>query len=158
MVSNLANFIEQKPRLIPENSDLPNFLQLLLEILRSQSLVVSIPILNSWATLLSSDTIGDSDAVSPLVGSLLETCSQRLLRYEALPEDSVDPTFLFLSEDIDTIPERHAFLGNYRRYCVEVVETIVKRMPFDAMYHILGQVDQLLDSLYEGQQPFQGEF
>ncbi|KAI9707228.1 MAG: hypothetical protein M1836_000188 [Candelina mexicana] len=157
MVSNLANFIEQKPQLIPEGSDLPSFLQLLLGFLRSQSLVVSIPILNTWTMLLSSDTIGDSDAVSPMIGSLLETCSQRLLRYEALPEDSVDPTFLFLNEDIDTIPERHAFLGNYRRYCVQVVETIVKRMPFDAMYHILGQVDQMLGTLYEGQLPFQAQ-
>ncbi|KAI9816501.1 MAG: hypothetical protein M1827_001633 [Pycnora praestabilis] len=157
VLSNLGNFIEEKPLLVPENSDLPGFLNLLFSILRNQSLLISIPVLNTWVKLLKSDTIGGSDAVSPLVGSLLETCSQRLFRYEALPDDSVEPSFLFLNEDIDTVPERHAFLGNYRRYCVQVVEIIVRRKPFDAMYHILGQVDDMLENLYENQPPFQME-
>jgi hypothetical protein len=37
-------------------------------------------------------------------------------RYTSWTE-SEDPTVQFLVEDIDTVPERHAFVGNYRRYC-----------------------------------------
>ncbi|KAI9820881.1 MAG: hypothetical protein M1832_003514 [Thelocarpon impressellum] len=157
MVSNLGNFVEERPLLIPDATDLPGFLNLLLEIMGSQSLTISIPILNTWVKLLASDVIGGSDAISPLIGPLLEICSQRLIRYESLPEDSDDPSFLYLGEDIDTMPERHAFLGNYRRYCVQVVEIIVRRKPFEAMYHILGQVDQSLQTLYNNQPPFRVE-
>ena len=101
--------------------------------------------------------MNSSDAVTRLIPILLETCSSRLLRYEVLPDDTDDTAFLFLNEDFDTIPERHAFLGNYRRYCMEVVEVIVRLKPFDAMYHILGQAERLFQNLYDGQPPFQAQ-
>ncbi|KAI9841115.1 MAG: hypothetical protein M1838_003702 [Thelocarpon superellum] len=149
--------VESRPHLIPESSDLPAFLNLLLEMLASQSLTISIPILHTWTRLLRSDVIGGSDTMLPLIGRLLEICSQRLVRYESFPEDSEDPAILYLNEDLDTQPERHAFLGNYRRYCVQVVEIIVRRKPFEAMYHVLGQVDHSLQTLYHEQPPFQPE-
>lgn len=154
LLSNLGTFVEGKPNLVTEGSDIPAFLQLLYEVLGHPSLVVSIPVLHAWTRLLRTRTIRDSSAVLQLVPALLETCSSRLLRYEALPEDSNDPTFILLNEDLDTAPERHAFLGNYRRYCVDVVEVIVRKMPLDAMQHILGQATALFTNLYDGFAPF----
>ncbi|KAH0542112.1 hypothetical protein FGG08_003492 [Glutinoglossum americanum] len=157
MISHLGNFIEQKPLLIPVGSDMPGFLNLMLNIMNHQSMTVSLPVLSTWVKLLRSDTTGQSDAFNPLVGSLLDICSRRLIKYESLPEDSDDPSLVFLLEDIDTMPERHAFVGIYRRYCVQVVETIVKRRPFDAMCHILAQTSHSLKTLYDGQPTFQAE-
>ncbi|KAI9800227.1 MAG: hypothetical protein M1825_004211 [Sarcosagium campestre] len=157
MMSNLGNFVESKPDLLTPDANIQDFLKLLMEILSSQSLTISIPVLSSWAKLLRSDKIGGSDAVAHLIGPLLEICSQRLIRYELLPEDSDNATILFLNEDIDTAPDRHAFLGNYRRYCSQVVENIVRRKPFDALFHILNQVDQSLHSLYENKPAFKPE-
>ncbi|UKZ76085.1 hypothetical protein TrVFT333_003781 [Trichoderma virens FT-333] len=94
-----------------------------------------------------------SEMLSSL-GPLLEVCSSRLVRYENLPQDTSDPTFLFLMEDTDTIPERHAFLGNYRRYSSQVVEMIVQLKLVDAVSHILGRTEQVLLHLYDGQPPF----
>jgi exportin-5 len=91
-----------------------------------------------------------------LIGPLLELCSRRLIRYEALPEDSNVPAILFLNEDFDTMPERHAFLGNYARFCKDIVDSIVQKQPFDALHHILGQADHLLQHLYNGEEPFNG--
>jgi len=71
-------------------------------------------------------------------------------------EESDDPSLIFLLEDIDTIPERHAFLGNYRRYSVQIIEFIVRQKQSEAIYHILSQVDQSMQHLYDGQQPFSG--
>lgn len=133
---------------------MPAFLQLIYEVLGHPSLVVSIPVLHAWTRLLRTRSIRDSAAVLQLVPALLETCSSRLIRYEVLPEDSNDPTFVLLNEDLDTVPERHAFLGNYRRYCVDVVEVIVRKMPLDAMQHILGQATNLFTNLYDGFGPF----
>ena len=96
--------------------------------------------------------------VMNLIAPLLETCSQRLLRYEALPEDSNHPSIMFLNEDVDTTPERHAFLGNYARFCNQVVQSIVTKRPFDALHHILSQADHVVSSLYDGEPAFDGKF
>lgn len=91
---------------------------------------------------------------TPLVAPLLELCSSRLVRYENLPEDTQDPTLMLLMEDTDTIPERHAFLGNYRRYSSQVIEGIVELTLSDAINYILQQTDNVLHHLYDGQPPF----
>lgn len=96
--------------------------------------------------------------MNPLIAPLLELCSARLLRYESMPEDSDDPSLIFLLEDIDTLPERHAFLGNYRRYCSQVIELVVRQKQSDAIYHILSQVDNAMQHLYDGQPAFQGSY
>lgn len=155
-MSNLGSFIEQKMSAIPDDCDLPNLLNLFLAIAQSQSLVVSIPVLVTWTRLLRSDIIGGSPTINPLIGPLLELCSSRLIRYENMPEDSDDPSLVFLLEDIDTIPERHAFLGNYRRYSTQIIELIVRQKQFEAIYHILTQIDQSIQHLYAGQPPFNG--
>jgi exportin-5 len=157
-MSYVAGFLEEKGLNLQSAYaiDIPLFLQFLIEILRHQSLTVSIPVLHSWSRLLVSERIGNMDAVTRLIAPLLEICTQRLVRWESLPEDSDDPTVLFLNEDIDTTPERHAFVGNYRRYCSSVIEIIVQKRPHDAIPHILSGVDQILNNLYSGVQPFSG--
>ncbi|MCJ1398650.1 hypothetical protein MMC11_001851 [Xylographa trunciseda] len=153
MIHNVAQFLDTKIDAIPPNIDLPNFLDLLVRIVQNESLHVSIPVLHSWIQILDSKSIGDSPPVMNLIGPLLEICSQRLLRYEALPEESSVPAILFLKEDIDTIPERHAFLGNYARFCKDIVNCIVQKQPFEAIIHILDQTDQVLVHLYDGEPP-----
>jgi exportin-5 len=155
-MSNLGSFIEQKISAIPEDCDLPNLLNLFLAIAQSPSFVVSIPVLVTWTRLLRSDTISRSPTINPLIAPLLELCSSRLIRYESLPDDSDDPSLCFLLEDIDTIPERHAFLGNYRRYSCQIIELIVRHKQSEAIYHILTQVDNSMQHLYDGQPPFNG--
>ena len=154
LVFNIGRLLEERPSFIPENSDLSGFFGLLLSIVKSQSLHVSIPALHLWVKLLNSEKIGSSPAVTNLIPDLLETCSHRLIRYEALSEDSSNPSITFLNEDVDTMPERHAFLGNYTRFCNQIVETIVQAQPVDALYHILGQADRVLDHLYDGEPAF----
>jgi exportin-5 len=92
--------------------------------------------------------------VTGLIPPLLSICTERLIRWESLPADSDNPTIVFLNEDIDTVPERHAFVGNYRRYCSSIIETIVQKRPQDAIPHILAGVDANLDNLYNGAEPF----
>ena len=141
---------------MPEHSNVPGFLALLLNILRSQSLHTSIPVLHVWSKLLASERIATSSPVIALVGALLEACGQRLMRFESLPESSSNPSIIFLNEDVDTMPERHAFLGNYKRFCIQVIELIVQRQPIEALHHIISQADQVLNHLYDGEPAFQG--
>ncbi|KAL7951192.1 armadillo-type protein [Trichoderma barbatum] len=154
MLSSLGDYFERKHSQVPLDASPEGFLQLLLQVVQNQSLMVSIPVLVTWTRLLANKVIGPSDLVTSMIGPLLEVCSSRLVRYENLPNDTTDPTFLFLLEDTDTIPERHAFLGNYRRYSSQIVEIIVQLKLFDAVSHILGRTEQVLVHLYDGQSPF----
>lgn len=153
MISHLGNYLERKFVVIPPNADVRRFLEFLLQVVQSQSLVVSIPVLVTWTRLLSHRDLGPLIVKTHLVGPLLEVCSSRLVRYENLPEETPDPTLLLLMEDTDTIPERHAFLGNYRRYSSQVIERIVELTLSDAINYILNQTDDVLQHLYDGQPP-----
>ncbi|XXH01122.1 phosphatidylinositol 4,5-bisphosphate-binding protein [Hypoxylon texense] len=154
VISFLGTYMDRRFRVLPNDPDridFQGFLHLLLLVTQSRSLVVSIPVLVTWTRLLNNRSLGPNIADLPaFVGPLLECCSSRLVRYESFPEDTQDPTFQFLLEDTDTIPERHAFLGNYRRYSSQVIEAIVSRKTTDAMGHILGQTENLLQHLYDG--------
>ncbi|KAI1385254.1 ARM repeat-containing protein [Hypoxylon trugodes] len=158
VISFLGTYMDRRFNVLPNDPDridFQGFLQLLLLITQSQSLVVSIPVLVTWTRLLNNRSLGPNIADVPtFIGPLLECCSSRLVRYESLPEETQDPTFLFLLEDTDTIPERHAFLGNYRRYSSQVVESIVQLKITDAMQHILGQTQNILIHLYDNGPPF----
>ena len=156
MIFNIGRLLEEMPTSVPEGSNLGGFFNLLLNVMKNQSLHVSIPALHLWARMLRAEKIGDSPAVMALISDLLETCSSRLVRFESLPLDSSNPSIIFLNEDVDTMPERHAFLGNYARFCNQIVELVVQKQPIDALYHILGQADQVLDHVYDGEPPFQG--
>jgi exportin-5 len=153
-LSHLGSLLEQRPDKVPANTDLSGYFDLLFEVLGNPSLLVSIPALHTWTRHLRHPRIRDSAPVSQLFGALLETCSKRLVRYEALAEDSNNATVLYLQEDLDTVPERHAFIGNYRRYCVDVIEYIVRKSTIDAMHHILTQAKTLFSTLYDGQPVF----
>ena len=158
MISYLGNYMERRFAVLPADSarvDFQGFLQLVLQITRHQSLLVSIPMLVTWTRLLGHRSLGPNISDIPaFVGPLLEVCSSRLVRYENLPEDTEDPTLIFLLEDTDTIPERHAFLGNYRRFSSSVIEAIVQLKVSDAMDHILTQTQNILEHLYDNAPAF----
>jgi len=146
VVSILADSLAAQPDLVQMNLDLDSFFNLLTGILQSESLIVSIPVLHSWVKLLAVQEVKIIDLVMKALGVLLETCSTRLLNYEALPEESDDAIVRFLYDDFDTMPERHAFLGNYRRYCTTVIETIARQRPLEALEHVLTQMRSMLDN------------
>lgn len=57
------------------------------------------------------------------------------------------PIIAYLNEDFETLPELHAFLGNYRRYCISVIEGIACAMPQEAVTYVLEQTTQIVDSI-----------
>jgi exportin-5 len=148
-VSHLASWVEMKPNMLSscENLDLNSLFSLFWTITAHQSLFVSLPLMHLWARLLRSPVLKGTEIIQPYVPRLLELCTSRLVRYEQLPDEVNEPTFLFLAEDFDTLPDRHAFLGNYRRLCVEVIEVIVRQHPVDAVGYILNQSTQILQRL-----------
>lgn len=124
----------------------------MVHVVQHQSLMVSIPAVVTWSKLLHDKALQPGERFRDMIGPLLEVSISRLVRYEHLPEESEDPCVLFLMEDTDTMPERHAFLGNYRRYTAQVIEAIVQLELFKAVTHILSSTEGVLQNLYEGGQ------
>lgn len=153
MLSCLGDYLSRKFNEVPGDAAIDAFLHLMVQVVQHQSLMVAIPAVVTWTKLLHNKNLNPWDRFSAMIGSLLEVSISRLVRYEHLPEDSNDPSFLFLLEDTDTLPERHAFLGNYRRYTSQVIEAIVQLKLFDAVSHILSNTEYVLQHLYDGQQP-----
>ncbi|KAL8706211.1 MAG: hypothetical protein Q9201_000717 [Fulgogasparrea decipioides] len=154
MIYNLGRLLGERPSLMPDEDGLDSFFGLLMNIAKNNSLQVSITVLHVWVKVLGSEKLVASAPVTSRVGELLELCTQRVIKYEALPEDSPNPSIIFLNEDLDTMPERHAFLGNYMRFCKTIVERIVQQQPADALYHILGQAERVISHLYDGEPAF----
>ncbi|KAK4556333.1 karyopherin [Recurvomyces mirabilis] len=147
LLSVLADGLSSHPDLLASDKlDLPAFFDLLLHVLQSTSLVVSIPILHSWSKMMSVQDNAIIDMVLQALGTLIQTCSERLLRYENLPVDTNDEIVEFLNEDFDTMPERHAFLGNYRRYCSGIIQSIGRSRPIEALQHVLEQMRNMLQT------------
>ena len=144
MVAFLSDHIEQKPASV--EVDFYLFFEFMVSIINHPSLMVSIPIIHAWSKLLATSQ-GRLPATRSVIGPLLESASRRIFRYEQLPDDSEDPAILFISEDIEPVPERHAFLGNYRRYCFLIVESICYLEPQDALPFVLSTADKGLDEL-----------
>ncbi len=137
--------------------DWTGFMTFLVTMMDHPSLTVSIAGLRSWMKIVQSSNLADSEAVTGLENQVYTICSQRLVRYEFMPENSTDPIIAFLNEDFDTISERHAFLGNYRRYCMSALEHIVRRRPIEGLKYTLNQVDQAIQGLSSRQPPIDRE-
>ncbi|KAI5361552.1 putative importin-beta domain, armadillo-like helical, exportin-1/5, exportin-5 [Septoria linicola] len=146
LLSVMADAIALNPAIVDQSLDLPALFDLLVLVLQHKSLTVSIPVLHSWTKLLNVHEDKIIDLTLAALPTLLDVCSDRLIRYEALPEDTDDETLRWLDEDFDTVPERHAFLGNYRRYSQTIVEGIARSRPIDALSIVLNQMRELVET------------
>lgn len=80
MIANLGGFIEDRANSLPNELDLPGFLNLAFLISSHDSLAISIPALNLWTKILRSETLGQIDVVQPFTAQLLELATSRLIR------------------------------------------------------------------------------
>ncbi|KAF3903419.1 Exportin-5 [Orbilia brochopaga] len=153
MIGNLGNTLEEKYSCMPADADISEFLYLLFEFANQQSLVVSQHNVNAWARILRKEDLRDHPTTHRLAPQLIEFCDERLLRYESLPPDCKNPSYLFLFEDFETMPERHSFLGNYRRYLSSIIDSLVRRRPFDVFPFILNNLDGAISRMLKEMPP-----
>ncbi|KAK6524201.1 hypothetical protein TWF694_005861 [Orbilia ellipsospora] len=157
MVSHLGITVEEKYSSMPQDADISEFLLLLFEFAKQESLTVSQHSVNAWARILRKEGLRDHPAAHALAPQLVEFCDERLTRYESLPSNSTNPSYLFLFEDFETMPERHAFLGNYRRYLSSIIDSMVRRRPFEVFPFILQNLDTAITQMLKDMPPITPE-
>ncbi|KAK4988631.1 karyopherin [Elasticomyces elasticus] len=147
ILAALADYVSHTSQLTSIACDVKEFVSLLLDLAQNDSLAVSIPVIHVMPKLLETQTNARLRTTAyQAASSLLRISSERLLKYDALPEDAKHPAVLFMNEDFETLPERHAFVGNYRRFCVNIVEVITRSEPSQAISHIFGQAVVMLQN------------
>lgn len=162
MISHLGHLLALNPLRIhmkdnPDPADIANLYSLFISVTSNPSMSVSIHCLELWAHFVRHNKPWATTEAEHY-NSLLEICRQRLVRYEVLPEGFEDDTWLFLQEDFDTIAERHTFVGNYRKYCVEVVHQMIPRYPLAVTIHLLDEAKTLIGNLSQIGSDFNGTY
>ena len=160
MISHLGHLLTLNPLRIrmkdnPDPADIASLYPLFIAVTSNPSMSVSIHCLELWAHFVRYNKPW-AMIEAEHYNSLLEICRQRLVRYEVLPEGFQDDTWLFLQEDFDTITERHTFVGNYRKYCVEVVNQMIPRYPLAVTTHLLDEAKTLIGNLRQIGSDFKG--
>lgn len=139
LLTCFGSWVEGNPAILQSSGNVVPFFQLFLDVSKHPSLLVSLPLLQIWLRLLRNRTPEFSELVEVFIGSLLELCSQRSIRYDILPEDSGDISLMFLAADCDNATQRDMILQQYRQACVGVIEQIVRKVPIEAIKHILSE-------------------
>lgn len=80
MVSHLGITVEEKFGSMPQGADLPEFLKLLFDFAKQESLTVSQHSVNAWARILRKEGLRDHPAAQELAPDLVRLCDERLLR------------------------------------------------------------------------------
>jgi len=129
--------------------DLASYTQLLLMIARHPS-----PLVSYNALLLCSKFVKNltSDPIMASLEPLLEVCGDRLASFELIEYPTPEQAIMlrFLDADFDSLPERHAFAGNFRRVAADLVRIIVSMRPVDAIQWIQVRMSRFLDSKPDG--------
>ncbi|THX84364.1 hypothetical protein D6D04_02488 [Aureobasidium pullulans] len=152
VLSILGDAAASNPEILATPETCTALVDVMMLAFQHDSLLVSIPVLHSFTKLLVAKNPTISSAMGQRVAVLLGTCSQRLIKYESLSHEEL-PVILYLNEDFENPPELHSFLGNYRRYCIAVIESIAFYMPQEAVGHILDQTVQMIDTICQEFRP-----
>ncbi|KAK9241260.1 armadillo-type protein [Lipomyces kononenkoae] len=129
---------------LPPEADLKGYLELVLATTQHESLIISGLSLQFWCSILRVEELASRQEVADLLPRLLELTAHRSIRYERVETHTV--TKKFLDIDFDSMPEVHAFLGNYRRFIDDIARLVVCRMPVDSMLWLDMRLDKFFSS------------
>ncbi|KAF2148856.1 hypothetical protein K461DRAFT_232319 [Myriangium duriaei CBS 260.36] len=155
VVGQLGDAVNKVPEILDDENHVVMFYQFAIDIFKSNSLLVSIPVLHNLSQTLAIKQPKIIPIIQQGASQMFDTCVERMIKFESLSKDTEHPILSYLRDDFETMPEMHAFLGNYRRYCSKVVEHLSEERPISAVQYLLQQatatfksVEQLRESTY----------
>ncbi|PNS21929.1 hypothetical protein CAC42_527 [Sphaceloma murrayae] len=143
VLAAIGDSVARFPTLFESEAQVTAFYDLSTNVFQSDSLLVSIPVLHSLSNAIATKHKEIRSILQQADSLLMDTCLVRLIRFESLPQETQHPILEYLHEDFETLPELHAFLGNYRRYCTQVIETISQERPTEALSYLLQQMKDM---------------
>lgn len=102
------------------DSDVDNYLKLVLSTTTSPSLTISSISLNFWGYMLRDDA--NVEIIEKIIPDLLEVAASKLVNYCDYNEDHISQKFL--SIDFNSQSESYSFLGNYKKLIDDIIRLI----------------------------------
>lgn len=135
MIISLSEYfnttINHKYKISWENSDIGNYLRLVLRTTNHPSLIVSGLSLQMWVSILRLDELSTKKEILEILPDLLEMAANRSINYAILDENH--PSRCFLDLDFDSINDAKPFLSNYGKYNEDIVRITVCKKPLDGL-------------------------
>ncbi|KAK9368751.1 armadillo-type protein [Lipomyces kononenkoae] len=147
MIVGLGEYLsvsDEDKNCLPPDVDLKGYLELVFATTQHESLIISGLSLQFWCSILRVEGLARRQEVTAMLPRLLELTADRIIRYERVEEPTV--TRKFLDIDFDSMPEVHAFLGNYRRFIDDIARLVVCRMPVDSLLWLDIRLDKFFSS------------
>lgn len=117
MTELIVGLCEHLQTVDPKNSDISNYLKLVLSTTASDSLTISAISLNFWGNMLrENDKI---DIIEEYIFDLLEVAASKMLNYSDLDEEHVSRKYL--SFDFNSQADSYPFLSNYKRLVDDII-------------------------------------
>ncbi|KAF4549714.1 Hypothetical protein D9617_20g027700 [Elsinoe fawcettii] len=147
VLAAIGDSVTRYPSLFESDTQIMAFYDLSAHVFQSDSLLVSIPVLHVLSDAIATKHKNVRTLLQQADSILMDTCLVRLIKFESLPPDTGHPILKYLHEDFETLPELHAFLGNYRRYCTRVIERISQERPVEAITYLIQQMRDMFDTV-----------
>lgn len=148
MIVSLSEYLNislpQKNKISWENSDIDNYLNLILTTTNHPSLIISGLSLQMWVTILRFDELSSKKPILKILLDLLETSANRTLNYSIIGEENVSKVFLNI--DFDSIPDANSFLSNYKKFNEDIVRITVCKKPEEGLMWLENRLQSFFSS------------
>ncbi|EGW35471.1 uncharacterized protein SPAPADRAFT_133068 [Spathaspora passalidarum NRRL Y-27907] len=145
MIVSLSEYlnISSKNKISWEDSDIDNYLQLVLSTTSHPSLIISGLSLQMWVTILRFDELSSKQPIMKLLLDLLEIAADRTISF-TLDEEHISKKFL--NADFDSTPDANSFLQNYRKFNEDIVRITVCKIPEDGLMWLNNRLQTFFNS------------
>ncbi|GMF65974.1 unnamed protein product [[Candida] boidinii] len=129
---------------LPPTADISNYLKLVLETTKHESLVVSSLSLQFWCSMLRIDELSNKPEFEQIMPDLLESSANRLINYTDYDEEYSVKRFLEI--DFESQPEAATFLNNYKKMTDDIVRIIICKKPSDSLQWLANRLNKFYSS------------
>ncbi|OWB79812.1 hypothetical protein B5S32_g4049 [[Candida] boidinii] len=129
---------------LPPTADISNYLKLVLETTKHESLVISSLSLQFWCSMLRIDELSNKPEFEQIMPDLLESSANRLINYTDYDEEYSVKKFLEI--DFESQPEASTFLNNYKKMTDDIVRIIICKKPSDSLQWLANRLNKFYSS------------
>ncbi|EEB06493.1 karyopherin [Schizosaccharomyces japonicus yFS275] len=140
------NYMDVHRRACINSDALDTYVNLVIEIMRHPSMLISAISQHFWVLALRDPIISKNEKFNFVLNDLLQLASERVLRFEdALVEYIAgSKTAQFLEYDVEGTAAVHAFCGNYRRFMFDIIRLSVSLKPMESLGWIYGKFESVV--------------
>lgn len=143
-IITLTDYITSRTGIKTKTDDMTNFYNLVLEITKHQSPIISNICLPFWVSVLRLDELSDEPDFESIMPGLLEQAANRLINYADY--DPNDPIMIYIENEFDNSTDRTSFLTSFKKYNDDILRIIICKKPKDGLSWLANRLNAFYSS------------